>query len=256
MTRLEIVQIPVLRDNYLYLIHDPTTGAVAAIDPAVAEPALDALAARGWTLTHILSTHHHWDHVGANLDLKAATGCTIVGARVDAERIPGIDVQVSDGETYSLGSARAQVFFVPGHTSGHIAYYFPDSDALFCGDTVFSIGCGRLFEGTPEQMWRSISRLRALPDETRIYCGHEYTESNVRFALSIEPDHQPLVQYAAHVARQRAQNLPTIPSTIGLEKSASPFFRADTARLQRAVKMPGADPAAVFGEVRRRKDNF
>lgn len=256
MSALEIVQIPVLRDNYLYLAHDPATGATAAVDPAVAEPAQQALSERGWTLTHILNTHHHWDHVGANEALKAATGCTIVGPDADADRIPGIDVRVKDGEVFSLGQADARVFFVPGHTRGHIAYYFADSRALFCGDTIFSIGCGRLFEGTPAQMWASISTLRALPDDTRIYCAHEYTASNIRFAQSIEPDLPALQARAAAVAALRADDKPTVPSTIAMEKAANPFFRADDPALQRAVGMLGADPAAVFGAVRGRKDSF
>jgi hydroxyacylglutathione hydrolase len=256
MSTLEIVQIPVLRDNYLYLAHDPATGATAAIDPAVTGPTLAALEARGWKLSHILNTHHHFDHVGANLELKAATGCTIVGPDVDAERIPGIDVRVKDGEQIRLGEAEATVFFVPGHTRGHIAYHFPESHALFSGDTVFSIGCGRLFEGTPAQMWRSISRLRALPGETWIYGAHEYTTSNIRFAQSIEPDHPALSARAREVADLRARDLPTVPSTIAMETAANPFFRADDPVLQRAVGMLGADPTAVFGEVRSRKDSF
>jgi len=253
---LEIVQIPVLRDNYLYLAHDPSTGQTAAIDPAVTQPALNALSSRGWTLTHILNTHHHFDHVGANLELKAQTGCTIVGPAADAARIPGIDVAVEDGASVSLGASAATVYFVPGHTRGHIAYHFPDSRALFCGDTVFSIGCGRLFEGTPAQMWSSISRLRQLPDDTRVFCAHEYTASNVRFAQSIEPDHAALAARAAEVTALRAAGTPTVPSTIAMEKAANPFFRADDPALQRAVGMLGADPAAVFGEVRGRKDSF
>ncbi|MEL6342869.1 MAG: hydroxyacylglutathione hydrolase [Myxococcota bacterium] len=256
MSTLEIVQVPVLQDNYLYLIHDPVTGSTAAIDPAVAPPARDALAARGWTLTHILNTHHHWDHIGANLELKEETGCTIVGPAADAERIPGIDVQVEDGERYALGDAVAKVYFVPGHTRGHIAYHFADSDALFCGDTIFSIGCGRLFEGSPAQMWKSISTLRALPGETRIYCAHEYTTANLRFALSVEPDHPALNARNAEVIALRAEGRPTVPSTIAMEQSANPFFRADDPVLQRAVGMEGADPARVFAEVRGRKDNF
>lgn len=254
MSSLEIVQVPVLRDNYLYLIHEPTSGVTAAVDPAVAPEVHETLAARGWRLTHILNTHHHLDHVGANLALKEATGCTIVGPAADRDRIPGIDIALAEGDRYALGAAEATVFDVPGHTRGHIAWWFADSEALFCGDTVFSIGCGRLFEGTPAQMWDSISRLRALPDATRVYCAHEYTASNVRFALSIEPDHPALLARAAQVEALRAADQPTVPSTIGAERAANPFFRADDPVLQRAVGMEGCDPAAVFGEVRGRKD--
>ena len=256
MSSLEIVQVPVLRDNYLYLIHEPDSGMTAAVDPAVAPEVHETLTARGWRLTHILNTHHHSDHVGANLALKAATGCTIVGPRADRDRIPGIDIALSDGDRYAFGAAEAVVFDVPGHTRGHIAWWFADSEALFCGDTVFSIGCGRLFEGTPAQMWHSISRLRALPDATRLYCAHEYTASNVRFALSIEPDLPALLARAAEVEMLRAADQPTVPSTIRAERAANPFFRADDPILQRAVGMEGCDPAAVFGEVRGRKDQF
>ena len=256
MSTLEIVQIPVLRDNYLYLIHDPVSKATAAIDPAVAPPTLAALKDRGWKLTHILNTHHHMDHVGANLTLKKATGCTIVGPAADESRIPGIDLALADGDRYQLGEAEAVVFDVPGHTHGHIAWWFADSDALFCGDTVFSIGCGRLFEGTPAQMWTSIQKLRALPEQTNIYCAHEYTTSNLRFALSVEPNHPALKARAVEVTALRAAGLPTVPSTIAMERAANPFFRADDPVLQRAVGMEGAEPAAVFGEVRGRKDTF
>ncbi|MFT5682055.1 MAG: hydroxyacylglutathione hydrolase [Myxococcota bacterium] len=256
MSSLQIVQVPVLRDNYLYLIHEPTSGATAAIDPAVAPEVHQTLSARGWKLTHILNTHHHLDHVGANLALKEATGCTIVGPAADRDRIPGIDIALSDGDRYAFGAAEGVVFDVPGHTRGHIAWWFADSEALFCGDTVFSIGCGRLFEGTPAQMWNSISRLRQLPDATRIYCAHEYTASNVRFALSVEPNHPALLARAAEVTALRAADRPTVPSTIGAERAANPFFRADDPVLQQAVGMLGAEPAAVFGEVRGRKDRF
>lgn len=160
MSRLEIEQIPVLNDNYVYLVHDPETQATGVVDPAVVDPVLQALERRGWRLTHILNTHHHHDHTGGNLEIKERTGCSIIGARDDAARIPGIDEQVGGGDTVSLGNATAQVFDVPGHTSGHIAYWFPESDALFCGDTLFSLGCGRMFEGTPEVFWESLKRLR------------------------------------------------------------------------------------------------
>jgi hydroxyacylglutathione hydrolase len=256
VSTLQIVQIPVLRDNYLYLAHEPTTGMTAAIDPAELKPTQEALDARGWRLTHILNTHHHMDHVGGNLALKEATGCTIVGPAADRDRIPGIDIALSDGERYSLGAAEGVVFDVPGHTRGHIAWWFSESDALFCGDTVFSIGCGRLFEGTPAQMWSSISRLRSLPPQTQVYCAHEYTASNVRFALSLEPSHPPLVARAAEVAALRRDNRPTVPSTIGQEREANPFFRVDDPVLQQAVGMLGATPEAVFGAVRSRKDQF
>ena len=256
MSTLEVRQIPVLRDNYLYLIRDPATGATAAIDPAVPSPTLAALDAEGWSLTHILNTHHHADHTGANLALKRATGCTIVGSAADAGRIPGIDVALDDGDRYALGAAEAEVMFVPGHTRGHIAWWFAESRALFCGDALFSIGCGRLFEGTPAQMWRSLMRLRALPDGAFVYCAHEYTAANIRFALSIEPSHPALRAREAQVRALRSAGRSTIPTTIGAERAANPFLRADDPALAAAVGMIGSSPEAVFAEIRQRKDRF
>lgn len=253
---LEIEQIPVLTDNYVYLARDPASGKVAAVDPAVAEPVLDRLKAKGWALTHILNTHHHGDHVGGNLALKQATGCTIVGYAKDAGRIPGIDVRVDDGDTYMLGTAPAKVIAVPGHTVGHIAYWFAESHALFCGDTIFALGCGRLFEGTPQQMWSSLAKLRALPDDTMVYCAHEYTQSNARFALTVERDNAALVGRSAEIDRLRAQRRPTVPSAMGIERATNPFLRADAPSVARAVGLAGADPALVFAEVRHRKDVF
>jgi len=253
---LDIRQIAVLDDNYVYLVREPTSGAVAVVDPAVTDEILALADKLGWRITHILNTHHHSDHIGGNLAIKAATGCTIVGPAHDPDRIPGMDVQVKDGDTYTLGAETAQVFFVPGHTRGHIAYWFKDSDALFCGDTMFSIGCGRLFEGTPQQMWTSLSRLRELPPTTRIYCAHEYTASNVRFAVSVDPDNAALRAYEAEVKDKRARNIPTVPSTLKLERAANPFLRADAADLQAAMGLAGRDAVDVFTEVRARKDNF
>ncbi len=256
MTKLEIVQIQALNDNYIYLIREPETGAVGAVDPAEAEPVLDRAAELGWKITHIFNTHHHGDHVGGNLAIKQATGCTIVGARADRERIPGIDVEVGDGDTYEFGAAKVQVFDVPGHTSGHNAYWFEDSDALFCGDTLFVLGCGRVFEGTPEQMWASLDKLRALPDQTRIYCAHEYTQSNARFALTGDPGNQDLIDKAKEIDAARARNEPTVPGTMAMERRTNPFLRADAPWVAEAVGMAGADPVTVFTEVRQRKDNF
>jgi hydroxyacylglutathione hydrolase len=258
MAGLQIEQIPVLRDNYIYLAHDADSGACAAVDPAVAAPVLAALDRLGWRLTHILNTHHHHDHVGGNLELKRATGCTIVGNRDDARRIPGIDVLVAEGDTVALGSATARVLDVSGHTIGHIAYWFAEDEALFCGDTMFSLGCGRLFEGTPNQMWTSLLKLRDLPGETRVYCAHEYTESNARFALSIEPENASLVQRAREVQALRALGRPTVPSTIALERATNPFLRADDASLRYAAGLGthDPDPVAVFADIRRRKDTF
>ena len=253
---LEIVQIPVLSDNFIYLVREPKSGAVAVVDPAVAEPVLAEAQKRGWKITHILNTHHHPDHVGGNEEIKAATGCTIVGPGHDPDRIPGMDVQVKDGDTYALGAETAKVFFVPGHTRGHIAYWFENSAALFCGDTLFSIGCGRMFEGTAEQMWTSLSKLRALPPETRVYCAHEYTQSNVRFAVTVDPTNTALRRREAEVSALRAEGKPTVPSTIGEERAANPFLRADDPVLAANVGMAGRSAVDVFAEVRGRKDRF
>ena len=255
MATLVIRQIPVLRDNYVYLAHEPQSGATAAVDPAVAPPVVDALAAEGWRLTHILNTHHHNDHTGGNLALKQATGCTIVGPRADRDRIPGIDVAVGEGDTYKLGQAEARIFDVPGHTRGHIAYWFQDSAALFCGDTLFLLGCGRLFEGTPEQMWRSLGKLKALPPETRVYCAHEYTQSNARFALTVEPRNADLAARAKRIDALRAGGKPTVPGTLGEELATNPFLRADLPALQEEAGAPG-DAVATFAAIRHRKDNF
>ena len=191
---IEIIQLPVLTDNYIYLIHEPVSGQTAVIDPAVSQPVLDCLSAKGWTLNFILNTHHHWDHVGANLELKEQTNCQILASESDYSTIPGIDKGLKHGDTIKLGDQVAKVIATPGHTLGHIVYHFSKSNALFCGDTLFSMGCGRLFEGSAEQMWISLQQLKKLPRETRIYCAHEYTQANSRFALTLEPDNQQLLQ--------------------------------------------------------------
>jgi len=260
MADLTIVSVPVLGDNYVHLVHDPESGETAAVDPAVADPVLATAEARGWRLTHILNTHHHHDHTGGNQAIKALNGARIVGNRKDARRIPGLDQGVVEGDTVRLGDHDARVFEVPGHTSGHIAFWFadaaPDSGALFCGDTLFSIGCGRVFEGTPAQMWQSLLKLRALPPATRVYCAHEYTQSNVRFALTIDPDNPALRARAEDVARLRARDVPTVPSVLGDEVAANPFLRADDPTLAARLGLPSGDAVAVFAEIRARKDRF
>ena len=255
-TELDIAVIPLLRDNYGYLLHDPATGTTGAVDPSEAQPMLDAAAARGWKITHVLNTHHHNDHCGGNLGIKQATGATIVGPAYDRARIPGIDVAVDEESGFDLASHHANVLFIPGHTRGHIAFHFAGSDAVFCGDTLFSIGCGRTFEGTAQQMWASLLKLRALPDKTFIYCGHEYTEANCRFALTVEPENRDLVEVAAAVKQARAHGDRTIPANLGIEKFCNPFLRADQPNLLAKYGGPARDPATAFGAIRLAKDNF
>ena len=257
MVKIVVEQIPVLTDNYIYLAHEPASGATAAIDPALAAPVLERLATKGWRLTHILNTHHHGDHTGGNLDLVRQTGCAVVGAARDSERIPGITIEASEGETLMLGHAAFSVFEVPGHTSGHIAFWFPDSHVLFCGDTLFSLGCGRLFEGSAEEMWASLKKLRELPPNTLAYPAHEYTASNGRFARLVERDNEGLKARLEQVEKLRAASRPTVPVSLAEERATNPFLRADTAAVAKAVGLePGADPVRVFAELRRRKDVF
>jgi hydroxyacylglutathione hydrolase len=253
---VEVHMFPCLSDNYGFLVHEPTAGVTASIDTPEADPINAALAEKGWTLTHIFNTHHHFDHAGANEALKARWNCTVVGAANDAERIPGIDVRVADGDVFEFGAARVEVLEVPGHTSGHIAYYFADEGIAFVGDTLFALGCGRLFEGSPAQMWSSLQKLMALPDETTVYCAHEYTQANAAFALTVEPENRDLVARAEEIAKLRSAGRPTVPTTIGLEKATNPFLRPDSDALQRRVGLSGAAAVDVFAETRRRKDDF
>jgi hydroxyacylglutathione hydrolase len=256
MAQLTIEQIPVLSDNYVYLVHEPLAGATGVVDPAVAGPVLERLAERGWKLDWILSTHHHSDHTGGNLELKKATGCRVAGARRDAARIPGIDLELAEGDRFRLGDAEAQVLETPGHTSGHISYWFADAKTLFCADTLFSLGCGRVSESTFEQMWRSLCKYALLPDDALVYCAHEYTQNNARFALTVDPDNPALKARAAEVGRLRAAGQPTVPSTLGAERAATPFLRAADPAIRKRLGMESATDAEVFAELRRRKDAF
>ena len=253
---LQVYQFPCRSDNYGFLAHDPNLNVTASIDTPEAGSINTALEEKGWRLTHILNTHHHGDHTGANIALKERWGCTIVGAANDAERIPGIDVRMADGDKYQFGSLIADVFEVPGHTTGHIAYYFSSESIAFVGDTLFALGCGRLFEGTPEMMWNSLQKLMALPDETIVYCAHEYTQSNAQFALSVEPGNAELVARSREIDALRAEGKPTVPTTIGLERATNPFLRPMSENLQETVGLSGADLVSVFTETRLRKDNF
>jgi hydroxyacylglutathione hydrolase len=256
MNMLTIKQLLVLTDNYIYLIHDDVSGETAVIDPAEAKPVLDYLAEMNWQLTYILNTHHHLDHVGANVVLKQKTGCQIVAAEVDWDRIPGIDQGLKAGDVIALGAHPIQVFETHGHTNGHIVYYFTEDQAVFCGDTLFVMGCGRLFEGTPEEMYRSLQQLKELPADTRVYCAHEYTEANGRFALSIEPDNECLQEKMRIVAQLRAEQKSTVPSTIEQERVTNPFLRVDSLGVQKTLGLIGEPPVRVFTELRKRKDNW
>lgn len=253
---LEIQQLPVLNDNYIYLIHAPYSRETAVVDPAVAEPVLDYLHQKNWPLKYIFNTHHHADHIGGNLVLKQQTGCHIIGSETDRQRIPGIDQGVIEGEQLQLGKHSIHVIECSGHTQGHIAFYIPDAHALFCGDTLFAIGCGRLFEGSAAQMLQSLKKFTALPAETKIYCAHEYTAANAQFALSVEPNNTALQQAIVDVKQLRAKNLPTVPTTLKQEIATNPFLRADSLEIRQTLAMQGATDLAVFTEIRERKNRF
>lgn len=256
MGALQIHMFPCLKDNYGYLLHDEDAGVTATVDTPEAAAIQSALRDRGWRLTHILNTHHHADHAGGNLELKAATGCTIIGPRADAARIPGIDIEVGEGDVYNLGGHPVQVFETPGHTSGHIVFFLPEERAAFVGDTLFAMGCGRLFEGTPAQMWHSLQKIMSWPDDTRLYCAHEYTQANARFALTVEPQNQTLIARSQAVDRMRAQNQPTIPTTVREEKATNPFLRPASPDLKATIGLTGADEVAVFAKTRALKDEM
>jgi hydroxyacylglutathione hydrolase len=255
---LEILQIPALSDNYIHLIHETRTGATAVVDPAEPGPVLDALQQRGWRLNLILNTHHHADHVGGNLSLKKATGCAVIGSLWDRSqaRIPGIDRGIGEGELVEVGRAIARVISVPGHTLGHIAFEFPNDGLLFCGDTLFGMGCGRLFEGSAAQMWSSLQKLRRLSPATRVYCAHEYTEANGRFALTVDPDNPDLRARTEDVHAARMEGQPTVPFTLAAERATNPFLRPDSPGLRATLGLLDAEDVEVFAETRRRKDCF
>jgi hydroxyacylglutathione hydrolase len=243
-------------DNYGLLVHDHKSGATASVDAPDAAAIEQQLSGLGWRLTHIFTTHHHGDHVEGNLALKQKFGCSIIGPRAEADRIPGIDSQVAGGESFSWAGQEVRVMDCPGHTKGHIAFYMPAEDAVFAADTLFSLGCGRVFEGTMEEMYRSVSQFGALPPSTRLYCGHEYTQSNARFALSVEPSNAELQQHAAEVDRLRAEGRMTCPTTIGDELKTNPFLRTGSAEIRKTLGLEQADDAQVFAELRHRKDGF
>jgi len=256
MNRLDVTLLPLLTDNYAYLLRDRATGRTAVVDPSEGEPVIRELERRGLELDFVLNTHHHWDHVGGDQTLKERYGCPVVGPAYDRHRLSVLDQGLTEGDTFFLGEQEARVLHVPGHTTGHIALWFPDGEAVFCGDTLFSLGCGRMFEGTPEQMWASLERLRALPAVTCVYCGHEYTEANARFALAVEPENIDLQAKAREVRERRATGLPTIPSTIGEERLTNPFFRPQSPEIRRRLHLEEAQDVEIFAELRRLKDEF
>lgn len=225
---LEIVRIPALSDNYIWLVHDPDSQETMVVDPAVAEPVLAAADARGWTITAIWNTHWHPDHTDGNAAIKAATGATITGPAAEAAKIPTLDATVAEGDVVRLGAHAATVYETPAHTAGHISFHFADDAAIFVGDTVFAMGCGRLFEGTAAQMFANMQRYATLPDDTVVYCAHEYTESNARYARVAEPDNDAIATRLTEVQAMRARGEPTVPTTIGLERATNPFLRANS----------------------------
>lgn len=245
-----------LQDNYGVLLHDPATGATAAIDAPEAAPIEAALQATGWRLTDILVTHHHNDHTAGIAELKQRHGCRVVAPRQEAVKIAHVDETVGEGDLARVGDLRAKVIDTPGHTAGHISYWFEADKLAFVGDTLFSIGCGRIIEGTPPMMWNSLLKLRALPDDTQVFCGHEYTAANVAFARTIEPDNPALMARADEVASLRKAGKATLPVTIGAEKAANPFLRADVPAVAAAVGLAGKPAAEVFAKVRGAKDTF
>lgn len=253
---LTLLTVPCLSDNYAYLIHDDQTFRTAVVDVPEVEPILKAATEAGWEITDIWITHHHHDHIGGVDSLRAITEAHVTGARADLHRLPLLDTAVSPGDRFEFGGEMVDVLDVSGHTLGHIAYVIPGANLAFTGDSLMGLGCGRLFEGTPAQMWDSLSRLAALPDDTIICSGHEYTQSNARFALTIEPENPDLVARAASIEIKRAKDLPTIPSELGLEKRTNPFLRAHLPSLKAALDLSGTPDAEVFAEIRRRKDSF
>lgn len=253
---LELVTIPCLKDNYAYLLHDAATGATTLIDAPEPGPILAELRKRGWDLDQILLTHHHWDHIDGVTAIVEATNAIVIGAAADAHRLPHLAQELREGDSVQVGLETGYVLEVPGHTVGHIAFYFPDSGLAFTADSLMAGGCGRLFEGTPDQMWASLSVLAALPPETLICSGHEYTTANLAFAATIEPDNTALQARIARVAKAREEGRATVPSRLSGELATNPFLRAGLPHMKTSLGMAEASDAAVFAELRARKDKF
>ena len=254
MASLEIHQFPCRSDNFGVLIHDAEAGVTASIDAPEGAAVERALADTGWTLTHIITTHHHGDHVEGNLMLKQKYNVHIIGPEAEASKIPGIDETVREGDSFKFGSFNVEVIETPGHTLGQVNYFLPEAKVAFTGDTLFALGCGRIFEGTPAQMWGSMVKLKKLPEDTTVYCGHEYTLANAKFALTVDPNNFALVERVAEIEVLRAQDKPTLPTTMALELATNPFLRPDDAAIRAHLGMMDASDEAVFTEIRHRKD--
>lgn len=253
---LQIITIPCLADNYAYLIRDEDSGQVAVVDVPEAGPILGVLKDLNWPLHQILITHHHYDHIDGLEELRKATKAKVYGAAADSQRLPPLDLALTEGDTFKLGNETCDILDVSGHTIGHIAFLFKAASAVFSADSLMSLGCGRLFEGDFPMMWRSLQKFKALPDDTLVYSGHEYTMSNAKFALTIEPDNADLQARIKDIEDKRANNIPTVPASIGLEKATNPFLRADLPEVKALMAMADASDAAVFGEIRSRKDRL
>lgn len=256
MARLHIHQFMCRSDNFGVLIHDPDIGATASIDAPETAPIEAALQEKGWTLTHIFITHHHFDHVAGNADLKAKYNCHLIGPKSEASKIDLLDQLVEDGATFQFAGRDVHVIETPGHTAGQVNYYIPEDTVAFTGDTLFALGCGRLFEETPAAMWQSFQKLMKLPEDTLVYCGHEYTLANLEFALSVDPDNEALKNRGEIIRTLRDEGQPTLPTMIGLERATNPFMRPDDSAIRAHLGMENASDTEVFTEIRKRKDSF
>ena len=253
---LQIFIFPCLQDNYCFLLHDNESNTTAVVDTPDVAAIKQALAKNRWNLTYILNTHHHWDHAGGNLELKNETGCKIFGPRAEASKIPGIDVELGEGDVFRLGKFTADIYDTPGHTSGHIVYHFKDESVAFVGDTLFAMGCGRLFEGTAEQMWHSLQKIMLWPDQTKIYCAHEYTQTNAHFALTVDPHNKELISRSKEVDNMRTKGSPTIPTDLAYEKKTNPFLRPSSKQIRQTLNMLNVADVEVFAKIRQLKDSF
>lgn len=253
---LQIEQIKIFSDNYVYFLRCSATGETVVVDPGQAQPVLNFLASKQWQLHKILCTHHHSDHIGGNLQIKKQTGCSIIGAKQDQKRIPGIDTVVCEGDTVCVGEQRARIMETWGHTIGHICFYFANNRSLFCGDTLFAAGCGRFFEGSPQQMYTSLQKLVALPQDTLVYCGHEYTLANIKFALHVDPENLHLQVYQQEVLSFLNRGKSSIPSVLANERKVNPFLRCHNTQIRKQLNMESASNVQVLAALREKKNSF